>query len=653
MWTGRCGQLLGSMNLAITLLVGIAVASVIGTVVIQNQPYTDYLIQFGPFWHGVFKSLGLYDVYGSIWFITLLGFLVISTSFCLYRNTPELLRGMRGYHVTVQLESLRHFRHAKEWTLSSQADVITEFGSLLRRYSYQWRTEESGQQTMLAAKKGAVGRLGYLFTHIAVVLICLGALFDSNIPLKVALATGKVMVEARPMTADEIPANSRLSTENMSFRATLDISEHATENLAYINYHDGYLVQPLPFTVTLDDFYMEHYTNGQPKSYASNLIIKDDSLEEPLHKTVSVNHPFNYKGYNIYQAGFGDGGSLLRFRAYPLNGSQLATTSLQGVVGEELVLDTGEGTLAMELMDFRLFNVKPMKQSVTGKKFTNLGPSFTFRLRKSDGMTRDYKNYMAAAEIGEHKYFISGVRENQNTPWQYLYIPVDTNGSINRFIQLANNSRDDEVLMRIQKQYAADSEVSDKALISKQLRLMRILMAIFNKGGYTALEKYLEHNVAAELRDETRSVYIKIIQQVLERVYLDILQTDRRINDQAMNKTKDAFFNAAMNALGYINQYGAPFYLQMTDFEHREASSLEITRSPGKNIVYLGCVLLLGGIFIMFYVPFRRIWIVVWSDNGRYRLLLAGAPHRPSSGFSQEFNTLQAEVGAHLCTTEQ
>ena len=67
---------LGSMNLAITILVVIAIASVIGTVLKQNQDYNDYIIKFGPFWHEYFKTLRLYDVYGSMWFLLLLAFLV-------------------------------------------------------------------------------------------------------------------------------------------------------------------------------------------------------------------------------------------------------------------------------------------------------------------------------------------------------------------------------------------------------------------------------------------------------------------------------------------------------------------------------------------------------------------------------------------------
>lgn len=59
------------MNLAITILVAIAFAfaSDIGTALQQNQPYNDYIIKFGPFWHEIFLSIGLYNIYGAIWFL--------------------------------------------------------------------------------------------------------------------------------------------------------------------------------------------------------------------------------------------------------------------------------------------------------------------------------------------------------------------------------------------------------------------------------------------------------------------------------------------------------------------------------------------------------------------------------------------------------
>ena len=49
-------ELVSSMRFAISLLTLIAVASIIGTVLKQNEPMPNYVNQFGPFWFAVFDS---------------------------------------------------------------------------------------------------------------------------------------------------------------------------------------------------------------------------------------------------------------------------------------------------------------------------------------------------------------------------------------------------------------------------------------------------------------------------------------------------------------------------------------------------------------------------------------------------------------------
>lgn len=70
-------ELLSSMRFAIALLTILSIASVIGTVVKQNDPLNAYLNQFGPFWFPIFETLGLYSVYNAGWFIVILAFLVL------------------------------------------------------------------------------------------------------------------------------------------------------------------------------------------------------------------------------------------------------------------------------------------------------------------------------------------------------------------------------------------------------------------------------------------------------------------------------------------------------------------------------------------------------------------------------------------------
>lgn len=55
-------ELFSSMRFAISLLTLLAIASVIGTVLKQNEPYPNYVVEFGQFWFTGFEWLGLFDV---------------------------------------------------------------------------------------------------------------------------------------------------------------------------------------------------------------------------------------------------------------------------------------------------------------------------------------------------------------------------------------------------------------------------------------------------------------------------------------------------------------------------------------------------------------------------------------------------------------
>ena len=48
----------GSVNLAITLLVAVGIASIVGTVLKQNEAFQNYIIKFGPSWFEVLIHSG-------------------------------------------------------------------------------------------------------------------------------------------------------------------------------------------------------------------------------------------------------------------------------------------------------------------------------------------------------------------------------------------------------------------------------------------------------------------------------------------------------------------------------------------------------------------------------------------------------------------
>jgi len=534
-------EFLGSMRLAVTLLAALAVASVAGTVLQQNQPYNDYLAKFGPYWFRVYQSLGLFDVYHAPWFLAVLAFLVLSVGVCVSRNARRMAR------------------------------------QLLRG---QWR------------------RLGYLSAHIGVVVVAVGGLVDGNLPLLLANWRGEVVAETRNLPLSEVPKRSFLSAANPAFRGRVNIPESAKSGAVFVNMGDGYLVQPLPFTVELADFRVRHYDTGQPKSFESDLLIHDPDLKSPLARTIRVNHPLTHKGVTIYQASFSDGGSSLAMRMWPLHarlGGDAAT--VHGTVGKSLSLTPG---LRLELDDFRLFNVvNRAAADVKQPDLRNVGPSFQFRLRRADGSAAEFHNYMLPVAVDGRRYYLSGVRESPADEFNYLHIPEGPAGSIARFARLAallhdaatRNAVADQISATALQMQDAASEDSRRAITEKT----RQLFTTFTHHGLAAVQEQLAQEAPPAQVDNLLAAYFNILRLGVAELYR------RAIKDEGEGAPPAADFADHFTALAALGRYPAPLYLQLQSFDQVQASGLEVTRSPGQPLVYAGCALLVAGIFLMLF----------------------------------------------------
>jgi cytochrome c biogenesis protein len=92
--------------------------------------------------------------------------------------------------------------------------------------------------------------------------------------------------------------------------------------------------------------------------------------------------------------------------------------------------------------------------------------------------------------------------------------------------------------------------------------------------------------------------------------------------------------------------YGAPVYLQLDDFTEIKSSVLQVTRSPGKKVVYLGCLLLVLGVFSMFYVRERRLWLwIADHGDGASNALLAMSTQRKTLDFDNEYKDMRTRLG--------
>jgi len=644
-------EFLGSMYLAVSLLVAVAIASVIGTVLLQNQSYTEYRIRFGDFWFGFFETLGLYDVYTSVWFLSILGFLVISTSVCIYRNTPKMLRDMKNYRVHAKEKSLRAFHHKAELsTEQTSGTIVPRLSVFLQQQSYRFRIRQGDGFILIAAMKGAANRLGYIFTHVSIVLICIGGLIDGNIGLKVKVKTGQIapIDNSFDMRVDKIPEKSRLKPgDALSFRGNRSIPEGSTINAVVLDYKNGYVLQELPFAIEVSDFRIEYYPTGQPKSFQSDLVIHDNDLNKPLKQTISVNHPLIYKGYAIYQATFGDGGSHIDITAWPL-ASTGKPNKLKGEVFVTTPIMAGGEAFKLEITDFRMFNIIPSLDKTSEKKFFNQGPSFLFKLRNAAGVANEYINYMQPMLRNGRWYFRSDVRKSQNDGYKTLWIPADKNNAVDRFMSFRKKLLDKELLNEIILQASLRTLKKagvDKPDLSQQLvQSMKKIVSDYTTGELNNILSVMAQKYNEAEFMKKRAAYLNVLQNILIEVYIKVLADEGIDVSKGVTDSFDQqFFNDAFVELGAIPAYTSPYYFQLSSFRQIESTGLQITRSPGKPLVYLGCVMLIMGVFIMFYLHQKRLWFYLKTTEGKTDIIMAATSNRPSLDFDKEYEKLEQQ----------
>ena len=640
-------EFLGSMNLAITMLVAISIAAVIGTVLKQNEPYTNYVIKFGSFWFEVFKSLGLFDIYGAPWFITLLGILLVSTGVCVYRNTPSIIKDMRNFRLDVQAKSLAGFHHKAEWSSAEGTEqAVTALGGRLQKLGYRVRSKRHEGHTTLAAMKGSVGRLGYLLSHVSIVVICLGGLIDGNLPLRIAEWSGDIAIETRSMPVSMVPEKSVLPADNSSFRGSVTIPEGSRSDFVFLGMRDGYLVQRLPFSVEVIDFKIEHYSTGMPKLFASRVRIHDDELKEPLEANIEVNHPLIYKGYAIYQSSFADGGSVINLLSWPLDATNKAEP-IKGTIGSNVPMQAGDSEYMLELDDFKMFNIFPLPEGdPSGKKNQNYGPSVVFKLRAANGEAREYVNYLSPIVFDGRPFFLSGMRASTGEDYKFLHLPADDKGEVGRFMRFLARVRNEQLIHEVaQRQAVKDMGAPIGDPMNAQFtKMIEGLVRVFAYQGLEAIANQTEQSVPAEQREEALNSIVKLLQVILGNVYLEQLREEGIDTTQGISEAESLFFDDALNAVSTLAPYGSPFYLEFKDFKQVEASGFQITKAPGQDIVYLGFVMLMLGVFFMFYLHHRRLWLMVREEEDGTSVLLAATGHRERGSFDNEFEFLRQEL---------
>ena len=464
------------------------------------------------------------------------------------------------------------------------------------------------------------------------------------------------------------PRTAASGSDHWSYRGNVFLPEGKRSNIAILNIKDGSLLQELPFTITLKKFHIEHYSTGMPKRFASDIVVTDLKSGAEIERTIEVNKPFEYLGVSLYQASFEDGGSKLKLLARSMLPGSTKISNADAVVGESLQLTQGEEVMRVEITGFRPFNIENMGKeepasasekntlamlnraldTATGsgakspdkKDLKNVGPSFSYKIRDSAGQAREYNNYMVPITQDGRSYFMSGMRETQAEGFRYLRIPADESDKIDTWFALRALLSTPKEHALIARRFAARAITGEggNSSISETMRTRLAdtaeqTLLLYSQRGFESLGEFINSTVPENEREKAADVFIRVLQGCAWEAW-QLLRERQKLKPLEMTTPRADFIRDTVNSISDSFHYAAPVYLELDQFEEIKASVIQATRSPGQAGVYLGCALLVAGVFFMLYVRERRLFILL-KDSGE--VLIALSSNRKTLDTDNEF----------------
>jgi len=248
--------------------------------------------------------------------------------------------------------------------------------------------------------------------------------------------------------------------------------------------------------------------------------------------------------------------------------------------------------------------------------------------------------------------FHAGVRDSPSEGFRYLRIPADDNDSVEEWMRFRAAVQDGALRARAAQRYAqravagmgGDMVALRPQLEESALRGMTIFAGNEKESGFIAVSHFIERLPQAEQK-KAADIFMKILNASLWELWQTARERDG-LKPFELDEKHARFLQLGINAYADSFFYGAPVFLQLKGFDEVKASVFQVTRSPGKNVVYLGCLLLVLGVFSMLYIRERRLWIWVRPQaGGKVHALMAMSTQRKTLDFEREFEVMKNRLG--------
>lgn len=258
-------RLVADLRFSIFILLLIAIFSITGTVIEQDQSIETYKLNY-PLTNPVFGFLtwdlilqfGLDHVYKTWWFFTLIflfGLSLISCTFLQQLPSLKIARRCQFFRTTGQFYRLKISTILNNFSFNKILASIKE-----KQYSvFQ-------QKNIIYCYKGLIGRIAPILVHFSMILVLLGTIIGSLFGFK----------------AQEIVPK----TENFHIQNILN---------------NGQLTIIPNTSARINDFWITYTKNRTISQFYSDISILSNQGNEIKRKTIAVNYPLISNGIYYYQ----------------------------------------------------------------------------------------------------------------------------------------------------------------------------------------------------------------------------------------------------------------------------------------------------------------------------------------------------------------
>jgi cytochrome c biogenesis protein len=292
----------------------------------------------------------------------------------------------------------------------------------------------------------------------------------------------------------------------------------------------------------------------------------------------------------------------------------------------------------------------------------NVGPSVQYKVRGSDGQAREFNNYMLPVDVDGERMFLAGVRLAPDDPFRYLRIPADQAGTVKEWMMLRAALDNPALRAQAAERFARRAVVDQNPELRQHLQesAQRVMSLFAGAGagggktpagqanaGFQAIATFIDQSVPKGEQEKAASLLLRMLEGSMWELW-QLAREGAGEPDASPDAATSRFVQSSINALSDSFLYGSPVYLQLDSFKQVQASVFQLTRAPGKKVVYLGSLLLVAGIFSMFFVRERRLWLWLKETSTGVSVVMAMSTARKTLDFDKEFAQTRDTVGATL-----